>query len=84
MVTNYQLTDEESKFLDILSDGRKKTYVHIVKGFGMPLTPMAPTFTNRIAKRLRKLGLVKPAGLLRDGYRITPKGLAALQQDANR
>jgi predicted transcriptional regulator len=45
----------------------------------MPLTPMAPTFTNKIAKRLVKLGLVKKAGLLRDGYRITPKGLATLR-----
>jgi RIO-like serine/threonine protein kinase len=78
-----ELTDEEFRFLEILSDGRKKTYVHIVKGFGMALTPMAPTFTNRIAKRLRKLGLVKSAGLLRDGYRITPKGLAALRQDGS-
>ena len=78
-----ELTDEEFRFLEILSDGRKKTYVHIAKGFGMTLTPMAPTFTNKIAKRLRKLGLVKPAGMLRDGYRITPKGLAALEQDAS-
>ena len=74
-----ELTDKELRFLEILSDGRKKTYVHIVKGFGMALTPMAPTFTNKIAKRLCKLGLVEKAGILRDGYRITPKGLAALQ-----
>ena len=74
-----ELSSEELKFLEILSDGRRKTYVHVVKGFGMPLTPMAPTFTNRIAKRLLKLGLVKKAGILRDGYRITPKGLAALK-----
>jgi len=73
------LTNEELRFLEILSNGRKKTYVHIVKGFGMPLTPTAPTFTNRIARRLVKLGLVKRAGLLRDGYQITPKGLAALR-----
>lgn len=73
------LTSEELRFLEILSDGRKKTYVHVVKGFGMPLTPMAPTFTNKIAKRLVKLGLVKKAGLLRDGYRITPQGLAVLR-----
>ena len=76
-----ELTNEELRFLEILSDGRKKTYVHVAKGFGMALTPMAPTFTNRIAKRLRKLGLVKRAGVLRDGYCITPKGLAALRQD---
>ncbi|MBE9507938.1 MAG: hypothetical protein IMY86_07785 [Chloroflexi bacterium] len=73
------LTGEELRFLEILSDGRKKTYVHVVKGFSMPLTPMAPTFTNKIAKRLVKLGLVKKAGLLRDGYRITPQGLAVLR-----
>jgi hypothetical protein len=41
------LTEEEITFLEILADGKRKTYVHIVKGFGMPLTPMAPTFTNR-------------------------------------
>ncbi len=73
-----QLTDEELRFLEILSDGRRKTYVHIVRGFGKPLTPMAPTFTNRIAKRLLKLGLVERAGILRDGYKITSKGLAVL------
>ena len=75
-----ELTAEELRFLEILSDGRKKTYVHIVKGFGMPLTPTAPTFTNRIARRLLELGLVKRAGILRDGYRITPRGLAVLQE----
>ena len=75
-----KLSEEEFQFLRILSDGRTKTYVHIVKGFGQPLTPMAPTFTNRIAKPLRKLKLVKKAGLLRDGYRITAKGLAALKK----
>ncbi len=73
-----QLTDEELRFLEILSDGRRKTYVHIVRGFGKPLTPMAPTFTNRIARRLLKLGLVERAGILRDGYKITSKGMAVL------
>ena len=42
------LTDEELRFLQILADGDTKTYVHVVRGFGQPLTPMAPTFTNRI------------------------------------
>ena len=74
-----KLNSEELTFLQILSDGRRKTYVHIVKGFGLMLTPMAPTFTNRIAKRLLKLKLVKRAGLLRDGYVITDKGRAALR-----
>ena len=73
------LSAEEFQFLQILSDGRTKTYVKIVKGFGQPLTPMAPTFTNRIAKRLLKLKLVKRGGLLRDGYKITDKGVAALK-----
>lgn len=73
-----ELKSEELKFLEILSDGRKKTYVHIVKGFGMMLTPMAPTFTNKLAKRLIKLGLVKKAGILRGSYRITQEGLKAL------
>jgi RIO-like serine/threonine protein kinase len=77
-VISMKLSDEELRFLEILSDGRRKTYVHIVKGFGMALTPMAPTFTNKIAKRLLKMKLVKRAGILRDGYSITPKGLAAL------
>ena len=75
-----KLSTEEIQFLQILSDGRRKTYVHIVKGFGQPLTPMAPTFTNRIAKPLLKLKLVKKAGLLKDGYKITTKGLAALKE----
>ena len=75
-----KLSAEETQFLQILADGRTKTYVHIVKGFGQPLTPMAPTFTNRIAKRLLKLKLVKRAGLLRDGYKITSAGLSALKE----
>lgn len=69
------LNSDQIRFLEILADGKKKTYVHMVKGFGMPLTPMAPTFTNKLAKPLRKLGLVKRAG---DGYKITDKGLEAL------
>jgi RIO-like serine/threonine protein kinase len=73
------LTAEEIRFLEILSEGGRKTYVHIVKGFGLMLTPMAPTFTNRIAKRLLKLKLIERAGLLHDGYRITAKGLEALR-----
>jgi hypothetical protein len=71
-----QLTGEQIRFLEILSDGKKKTYVHVVKGFGMPLTPTAPTFTNNLARPLRKAGLVKRAG---GGYKITDQGRAALQ-----
>jgi hypothetical protein len=74
----FQLSAEEIKFLEILSDGGKKTYVHVVKGFGMPLTPMAPTFTNKIAKRLLDLKLVKWADFLHSGYTITPQGLEYL------
>ena len=59
-----KLSAQEIQFLRILSDGRTKTYVKIVKGFGQPLTPMVPTFTNRIAKRLLKLKLVKRGGSL--------------------
>jgi len=70
------LTDEQVRFLEILSDGKKKTYVHVVKGFGMPLTPMAPTFTNQLAKPLLKMKLIRRAG---GGYRITDEGLAALR-----
>lgn len=75
-----KLSYEEYQFLQILSDGKRKTYVHIVKGFGQPLTPMAPTFTNRIAKPLLKQKLIKKAGVLRDGYKITDKGVAALKR----
>ncbi|NQU31039.1 MAG: hypothetical protein HQ525_10270 [Anaerolineae bacterium] len=74
-----KLSGDEFQLLQILADGHRKTYVHIVKGFGQPLTPLAPTFTNRIAKRLLKLKLVKKAGILRDGYKITSEGLAALK-----
>ena len=74
------LSAEEIRFLEILAEGGRKTYVHIVKGFNLPLTPMAPTFTNRIAKRLLKLDLIQKAGILRDGYSITAKGLAALKE----
>jgi hypothetical protein len=70
------LTSEQIRFPQILADGKKKTYVHVVKGFGMPLTPTAPTFTNNLARPLRKAGLVKRAG---GGYKITAEGLAALE-----
>ena len=75
-----ELSGDEIRLLEILADGRKKTYVHVAKGFGMPVTPMSPTFTNKLAKHLLKLGLVKRAGALRDGYRITEKGLAVLKE----
>jgi predicted transcriptional regulator len=70
------LSDEQRKFLLILSDGKKKTYVHISKGFGQPVTPMSPTFTNRIAGPLLKMGLIRHAG---GGYKITEAGLSALR-----
>lgn len=70
------LTTDQVRFLRILADGRKKTYVHVVKGFGMPLTPMAPTFTNNLAKPLLKLKLIKRAG---GGFKITDQGRAALE-----
>ncbi len=70
------LSNDQVRFLEILSDGKKKTYVHVVKGFGMPLTPMAPTFTNKLAKPLLQMRLVKHAG---GGYKITDEGLTALQ-----
>ncbi len=75
-----KLSTEEIKFLQILADGKRKTYVHIVKGFGQPLTPMAPTFTNRIAKPLLKQKLIKKAGVLRDGFKITERGLVAIKE----
>lgn len=42
----------------------------------MPLTPMAPTFTSKLAWPLRKAGLVKQT--MGGGYKIIDKGLAAL------
>lgn len=69
------LTDDEKRFLTILADGKKKTYVHIARGFGQPLTPLSPTFTNTIAHPLLKRKLIRRAG---GGYRITAAGLAAL------
>ena len=69
------LTPDQIRFLQILADGKKKTYVHVMKGFGMPLTPMSPTFTNNLAKPLLKAGLLKRAG---GGYKITDAGLSAL------
>ena len=70
------LSSDQVRFLEILSDGKKKTYVHVVKGFGIPLTPMAPTFTNKLAKPLLRIGLIKRAG---GGFRITDEGVTALQ-----
>ncbi len=70
------LTAEQIQFLRILSDGKKKTYVHVSQGFGQPITPMSPTFTNNLAKPLLKAGLIKRAG---GGYKITDKGRAALR-----
>ena len=74
-----ELTGEELVFLEALSDGKRKTYVHIVRALGQPLTPMAPTVTNRIAKLLLKRGLIEKGGLLQGGFRITKKGLGALE-----
>ena len=71
-----KLSSDQVRFLEILSDGKKKTYVHVVKGFGVPLTPMAPTFTNKLAKPLLRMKLVKRAG---GGYMITHEGLRAIQ-----
>jgi hypothetical protein len=70
------LSNDQVRFLGILSDGKKKTYVHVVKGFGIPLTPMAPTFTNKLAKPLLRMKLIKRAG---GGYKITDAGLAVLR-----
>ena len=72
------LSSDQIRFLSILSDGKKKTYVHVIKGFGMPITPMAPTFTNKLAKPLLRLKLIKRAG---GGYKITDLGLAALRSN---
>lgn len=65
------LTDEEKRFFKKSCPcGGRITHVHIVKGFGMMVTPMAPTFTNRIAQRLLGSGLMRRTGLLRDSFAI--------------
>ena len=71
------LTVDQIRFLELLADGKARTYVHVVKHFGMPLTPMAPTFTNNLAKPLRKAKLVKQN--IGGGYKITTAGLEALK-----
>ena len=71
------LTNDQLRFLELLADGKARTYVHVMKGFGMPLTPMSPTFTNNLAKPLRKAGLVKQ--MLGGGYKITDAGREALK-----
>jgi predicted transcriptional regulator len=72
-----KLGPEYIQFLDILSDGRTRTYVHFMKEMGMPLTPMSPTIVNKLARPLRKQGLVKQK--LGGGYQITDKGLEMLR-----
>lgn len=66
------LSHEQIRLLELLSDGKAKTYVHISKGFGKPLTPQAPTWTNKLAKPLKKAKLVKQT--MGGGYKITQKG----------
>ena len=72
------LTHEETVFLQVLSDGKRKTYVHIINGLGKPVSRMAPTIANRIAKPLLKQGLIKTAGIMRGAFVITDKGRSAL------
>ena len=81
--TRYQIDDPNSRAdlsafshpSELLGDyGCWKIFLR-VKGFGMPLTPETPTFTNRLAKPLRKAALIWRAG---GGHRITDAGRAAL------
>lgn len=72
-----KLGPEHIRFLQILSDGRTRTYVHFMKELGMPLTPMSPTFVNKLARPLRKAGLVKQK--IGGGYVITDKGREMLR-----
>lgn len=70
------LTPEQIRFLEILSDGKAKTYVHLSKGFGVAITPGSPTWANRLAKPLKKNKLVKQK--MGGGFKITKKGREAL------
>ena len=72
------LTSEQIRFLEILSDGKAKTYVHVAKGFGQAVTPMSPTWTNKLAKPLKRAKLVKQT--IGGGYKITDKGRDALAE----
>lgn len=67
-----KLGPEHLQLLRILSDGRTKTYVHITQEMGVPLTPMSPTLVNKLARPLRKAGLVKQK--LGGGFVITDAG----------
>ena len=69
------LTEQQVRFLEILSDGRRKTYVHVMQGFGMAVTPMSSAYAKDVSEPLRTMGLVKRA---RGGYLITERGRAAL------
>ena len=68
---------DELRFLQVLSDGRKRTYVHLTKEFGIPMTHHAPIWANELARRPLQLGLTRR----RFGgyYEITPKGIAYLR-----
>ena len=72
-----KLGPEHIEFLSILSDGRTKTYVHIMKAMGEPVTPMSPTIVNNLGRPLRKQGLVKQK--LGGGFQITDKGREMLK-----
>ena len=70
-----ELNNEELKFLEILSDSKKKTFSDIILGFGRMLRHPP----NKIAKPLLKLGFVEKSGLYRVTYRITEKGMTVLR-----
>jgi predicted transcriptional regulator len=72
-----KLGAEHLEFLDILSDGKTRTYVHFMRKMGKPITPMSPTIVNKLARPLRRQGLVKQK--MGGGYKITNKGLEMLK-----
>lgn len=71
------LTPEQITLLRLLADGKAHTYVDVVKALGMPLTPNAPTITNKLAKPLLKARLVKRT--VGGGLKITEAGRRALE-----
>lgn len=73
------LSQAEWRFLQILSDGKKRRWPKIAKELGMIVAPGALIQVKRVSKRLRKMGLVKRVGIALDGYRITDKGMSVLK-----
>jgi len=72
------LTGEEARVLQVLSDGKRWPYQKVIKALGGVPSPGSLYNLKRTIKPLRRRGLLKrPMGL--ESYRITPAGLDALK-----